>query len=74
MIAAAATSAPEPQADAWEAAEAQARAVAQRQLQVLGPIPSSPALAGERTHRAERSEERVGVGAGRIPHTSASKT
>jgi len=35
MTAAAATSAPEPQADAWEAAEAEARAVVQRQLQVL---------------------------------------
>jgi len=35
MTATAATSAPEPQADAWEAAEAEARAVVQRQLQVL---------------------------------------
>jgi hypothetical protein len=38
MTAAADTSAPEPQADAREAAEAEARAVVQRQLQVLGRL------------------------------------
>lgn len=38
MTTPAATSAPAPQADAWEAAEAQARAVAQRQLEMLGRL------------------------------------
>ena len=38
MTDAAATSAPEPQADAWEAAQAQARVVVERQLQVLGRL------------------------------------
>jgi hypothetical protein len=38
MTAAADTSAAEPQADAWEAAQAQARVVVERQLQVLGRL------------------------------------
>jgi hypothetical protein len=38
MTDAAATSAPEPQADAWEAAQVQARVVVERQLQVLGRL------------------------------------